>query len=225
MESDSQAMDFEAARHNMVDSQIRPNRVTDKRLLAAFAEVPRERFVPEDWQSLAYVDEAVPMGGGRYLIEPMVLALLLDNAEIATGSVVLVVGCNSGYSMAVLSGIAGTVVGLESDPGFIARATENLADIGADNAVIYEGGLLGGLPKQAPFDVIVFDGAISRVPEAYAAQVAEGGRIVAVVQKPDSPVGRGTVFTAVGGRLNAIDTFDAGTPVLPGFEPEPEFQF
>ena len=119
-------MDFAAARRNMVESQIRTNRVTDTRIVAALGEIPRELFVGEDRAGIAYVDEALSLGPGRYLMEPMAFAMLLQAAEIGGDDVVLDIGCATGYSSAVLARLAGTVVGLEEDAGFAARATELL---------------------------------------------------------------------------------------------------
>jgi len=218
-------MDFAAARHNMVESQVRPNRVTDPLLVEAMSSVPRERFVPEERRSIAYVDEALSIAPGRWLMEPMITGQLLQIAEVRRTDVVLVVGCATGYTAAVLSRLAGTVVALESDPALAAQATTLLAELGADNAVVVTGDLQQGYAKQAPYELVVFDGAVAEIPDAYAGQVAEGGRLVAVVARAANRMGRGTLFSRHGGRLTPRDHFDAGTPFLPGFAPQPAFTF
>ncbi len=216
-------MDFAAARHNMVENQIRPNRVTDPRVLSAMAELPREAFVPKALQSIAYVDEDIAIGEGRYLMEPMVLALLLQAADVRSTDVVLDIGCGTGYAAAVLARMASTVVTLESDAGLAVRATETLAELEIDTVAVVEGRLEKGYPKQAPYDVIFFGGAVSEVPPVITEQLADGGRLAAVIAG-DGP-GKGTLFTRYGGAVSRREMFDAGTPFLPGFAPSPTFTF
>ncbi len=222
-------MDFAAARSNMVESQVRTNRVTDTRVVSALMDIPRERFVPEPKRGIAYVDEAILLGEGRYLVEPMILARLLQEAAVTLSDVALVVGSASGYAAAVLARLAGTVVALESSPALVAESTALLSDVGADNVAVVAGDLTAGYPKQAPYDVVYFDGAIAAVPDAIAAQTRDGSRIVAVVRPDDGP-GRGSLFLNVSGAKSADDLacrdlFDGGTPYLPGFEPRSAFVF
>ena len=216
-------MDFAAARHNMVESQIRPNRVNDPLVLSAMAELPRETFVPKGLQSIAYVDEDIAIGPGRYLMEPMVLALLLQAAEVRSTDVVLDIGCGTGYAAAVLAQMASTVVALESDAGLAARAAGTLAELELDTVDVVTGRLQNGYPKQAPYDVIFFGGAVSRVPSAITDQLADGGRLVAVIA--NDGLGKGTLLTRHGGAVSQREMFDAGTPFLPGFAPAPTFTF
>jgi protein-L-isoaspartate(D-aspartate) O-methyltransferase len=222
-------IDFATARRNMVDSQIRPNRVTSPTLLQALLDVPRELFVPETERGVAYVDEDIPLQataeiGPRWLMEPMVFARLLQAAEIEKSEVVLHIGCGSGYGAAVLSRLAATVVAVESDPALSAAATSNLERLKVDNVAFIAGDLKKGCPAQAPYGVIVFDGAISRVDEQIGAQLAEGGRLVAVLR--DGPgMGKAILALRRGGKLSHRVLFDAGTPYLPGFVPEPSFVF
>jgi protein-L-isoaspartate(D-aspartate) O-methyltransferase len=216
--------EFAAARSNMVEGQIRPNKVTDPAIVAAFMAIPREQFVPKAARGIAYVDEDIPVGAGRFLIEPMVLARLIQEAHVAPGDAVLVVGAGSGYSSAVLSRVAGAVVGLESDPDLVRRASKALADLDVENAVVIEGPLTAGHPRQAPYDVILVDGGVSEVPQALIAQLGENGRLVAVVA-PRGRFGQAVLFERRGGIVSQRILFDAGTPLLPGFEPVPGFQF
>lgn len=217
-------MDYAAARLNMVESQVRPNRVTDPRIISAMMELPRENFVPKPLRGIAYVDEDVHIGGGRYLVEPMVLARLIQVAEIAPGDVVLEIGTGTGYGAAVLSRLASTVVALESDATLAKAATKTLGDLGIDNVAVVEGKLAEGYPQQAPYNVIVFSGAVEYIPPGIAEQLADGGRLVAVVAPPGQP-GKATLANRVGSTISSRIIFDAGTPVLPGFELEPGFVF
>ena len=171
-------VDFAAARFNMVESQLRTNKVTDLRLLGAFETVPRERFVPEPLRGIAYIDEDVPLGGGRFVMEPRVLARLLQAADPGPEDVALDLGCGSGYATAILSRLVATVVALEDDAALAAAANRTLEKLEIDNAVVVEGRLTEGYPKQAPYNVILLGGAVAEVPAAIADQLAEGGRLV-----------------------------------------------
>ena len=216
--------DPSVARHNMIESQIRTNKVTDGALIGAMGALPRELFVPEPLRPIAYVDEDLDIGDGRHLMEPMVLARLLQAAAVRARDVALVVGCGSGYSAAVLGRMCTTVVALESNPSLVARSTALLSELGIDNAVVIAGGLAEGHPDHAPYDVILIDGAVAEVPAAILDQLAEGGRLVTVVGGEDG-VGRGTLYGRRGGITSRRVVFDASTPLLPGFAPPPRFEF
>ena len=216
--------DFAAARANMVESQIRPNRVTDPALIGALAALPREQFLPVEWRPLAYVDADLAIGGGRHLMEPMVLARLIQTAAPEADEIALVVGCGTGYAAAVLSRLCETVIGVESDRALAGRAAATLTDLGIDNALIVEGPARDGYAKQAPYDLILFDGALPVFPEALAAQCAEGGRMVGVLDS-GAGVGRATVGTKFGGLVSQRPVFDAGVPLLPEFAETGVFSF
>lgn len=217
------ATDYSAARANMVESQIRPNKVTDPAVIAAFLAVPRERFVPMALKGVAYVDEDIPIGAGRYLVEPMILARLLQFAMPKPTEVALEIGAGNGYGTAVLAHLVGTVVGLDSDPGLVQEATRNLAALGIDNAAMVTGPLLAGHPDQAPYDLIIFSGAVSKVPAEVEAQLAEGGRLLAV--EGGEGVGRAVLIVREGGVLSRRVIFDAATPLLPDTGRKAEFVF
>ncbi len=216
-------MDYASARRNMVESQLRPNKVTDPALLDALASVPRELFVPEPLRGVAYVDEDIPLGRGRFLMEPMILGRLLELAAVRPSDAALVVGAGLGYSAAVLARIAGRVVALEGDPELAQQAAQMLRTLGVSNVVLVEGPLAEGAPRQAPFDVILFDGAVDRVPPAILDQLADEGRLVVVIRS--SGIGRATLMTRQAGIMAGRVAFDAAVPRLPGFEPAPAFIF
>ena len=217
-------IDYGAARLNMVEGQLRTNEVTDPALLDAFLSVPRERFVPEGLRGAAYVDDDIPLGGGRYLLEPLVLARLALLAEAGAADRVMLVGADTGYGAAILARVASSVVALESDPGLAKTARSLLGELGCRNVSVIEGPLERGHPGGAPYHAIIFGGAIAAVPRAIQDQLGEGGRIAAVV-KSGAGVGQATKMTRIGHELSRRAMFDAATPMLPSFVPEPSFIF
>ena len=217
-------MDHVAARYTMVQNQIRTNRVTDPKIIAAMSELPRERFAPDWARGIAYVDEDIPLNGGRYLTEPLTSALLLQAAEINADDVVLDVGCGTGYISAISARIASAVVALESDAELAARAVATLAELGIETATIVVGPLREGWPAQAPYDVIVFGGAVSAIPAKIVGQLAQGGRMVVVVAE-DKGLGCGTLLLRQGGTVSRRPIFEAAISVLPEFALEPTFRF
>lgn len=214
--------DFAELRVRMVDGQIRPNNVTSHRLISAFLETPREAFVPAAMRELAYIDADIPLGeGGRVLIQPMVLARLIQEIDVAATDKVLEVGTASGYGAALLSPLAASVVALESDPALAAMARRALSSHA--NVSVVEGALDAGFAAGGPYDAIIVTGAIEVFPEKLAAQLADGGRLILVD-------GRGNAAEAVlyrksGGTLSGRPLFNASLPVLPGMETRPAFAF
>jgi protein-L-isoaspartate(D-aspartate) O-methyltransferase len=217
-------VDYSAARLNMVEGQLRTNEVTDPALLAAFLAVPRERFVPEALRGAAYVDDDLPLGGGRWIMEPLVLARLIQMSAVGPRDRALFVGADTGYGAAVLAKVAGSVVALESDPRLAATARGLLSELGYRNVSVIEGPLESGHAGGAPYDAILFGGAIAEVPQALQDQLAEGGRIAAVV-KSGAGVGQATAMTRIGRTLSRRAVFDSATPMLPSFVPQPSFVF
>jgi protein-L-isoaspartate(D-aspartate) O-methyltransferase len=215
---------LDAARTHMIESQIRPNKVTDERVLDAFARIRRELFVPEHLRQVAYIDEDLPLGGGRYLMEPRVAARLLQVAKVERTDTALIVGAGIGYEAALVSCLARNVVALEEDPELARRARAALVDHGIASVSVVEGPTPQGHRPRVPYDVILFGGAVAEVPSEIASQLAEEGRLLAIV-KPGNGVGRATLTTRTGGVLARRVIFDAATPLLPGFLPKPAFVF
>ena len=215
---------FETARRNMVDCQLRTNKLVDDALIAAFSEIPRERFVPEAMQAIAYVDEDIPLGNGRYLMEPMVFARILQELAITPGDIVLDVGCATGYSSAILSRMAATVVALECDHAMATLANDLLTSLSADNAIVIEGPLAEGYAKQGPYDVIWVGGAVAEISDRLSDQLAEGGRLAAVIDDGTRP-GEAYLMLKRHGIVSRRALFDANVPRLPGFEPKMGFVF
>ena len=218
--------DFAAARRMMVDGQVRTNDVTDPRIIAAMLELPRERFVPMRHAGLSYADLDVPVSeapSARRLLKPMVLAKLIQAAEIGAQDRVLDIACGTGYSSALLGRLASSVMALEEDPALAETARDNLREVGAANVKVEAGPLSEGWPAGAPYDVILLNGAAEIVPDRLLRQLGEGGRLVGVVGQ--SPAGKGIVYRCRGGRASRLPIFDAAAPPLRGFAEPPAFVF
>jgi protein-L-isoaspartate(D-aspartate) O-methyltransferase len=214
----------EAARSHMIESQLRPNKVTDDRVLNAFASVRRELFLPEHLRPVAYIDEDLPLGAGRYLMEPMVAARLLQVASTARTDTALIVGAGTGYEAALTAMLARNVFALEEDPELARRGRAALVEHAIALVNVVEGPLRDGYRARAPYDVILFGGAVAELPSNIVAQLAEGGRLLAVVRGGEA-VGRATLTTRTGGVVSHRVIFDAATHLLPGFAPKPAFAF
>ncbi|MBK5911271.1 protein-L-isoaspartate O-methyltransferase [Rhodothalassium salexigens] len=213
----------DAHRLAMIAGQLKVNRVNDDRTLEAIKAVPREKFVPAAYRGVAYVDEDLPIATDRYLMEPMVFARLVLEAGIGDGDTVLDVGCGTGYSTAVLARLAESVLAVESDPDLAKSAESKLAALGVDNAAVLQAPLPHGAPDQAPFDVIFLNGAVEVDPDGLIAQLADGGRLVCV--RKHKGTSRAHIVRKTDRVWGGRDLFDAYTPVLPGFEAAPAFEF
>ena len=221
-------IDFTIARLNMVESQVRPNGITDRRIIAAIETVPREFYVPENRRALAYMDEDIPLEasdhgeGPRALIEVMAFARMLQHAAIKPTDKVLVVGAETGYGAAVICQMAASVVALECDKGLAHRARTHLAD--RSNVTMLEGPLAAGAPAHQPFDVILLEGRAEDVPQTLLDQLADDGRLVAVVGETD--IAQACVYSRSGGTIAVRQVFDASVTALPGLKKKrPAFVF
>jgi len=218
---------FAAARQKMVDCQVRPSDVTDSRIIDAMLAVPREAFVPENQRAMAYLDLDLDISEGgsakRYLIKPVVIAKMLQAAEIGDTDRVLVTGWATGYTAAVVARLAGQVTATESDSGQAAKARAVLAQLGLGNVSFRAADPAEGDPANAPYDVIVLDGATEITPDRLYGQLKEGGRLVGVFATSKPP--RAMIVTRSHGDFGHRALFDATVPVLPGLERRPEFVF
>jgi protein-L-isoaspartate(D-aspartate) O-methyltransferase len=223
------AVDYATQRKNMVESQVRPSDVTDRRIIRAMLELPRERFVAERFRALAYMDGPVPLEAAgpaalrRSLLPARTLAKLVQAAEVAADASVLDVGAGTGYGAALLGRLAESVVALESDLDLAGAARAALADVGARNVTVIEGALTQGWPNEGPYDAIVVEGAVSEIAPELLDQLKDGGRLVAIVG--GHTAGRATLWRRDGSAFGRTSIFDATADILPGFEKAATFAF
>lgn len=213
----------------MVESQVRPSDVTDRRVLRAMGELQREAFVPERLRPVCYMDQdivlpaAAPGATERFLLAPRLQAKLVQALQLSEAAKVLDLGCASGYSTALIAAIAHRVIAIEHDPHQAAFARDALAKLEIANAEVRAGDLAAGASEEAPFDAILINGAVDEVPETLLDQLKDGGRLIAV--KTGQGTGRATEWLRVGGSFATAPLFDAASPLLSPFRKEPSFSF
>lgn len=213
--------DFNAARAAMIHSQLQPTGVIDERLVKAIADVRRELFVMPGREAAAYADRGVAISADRDMMAPLSLGLLLQRLSISSKDRVLVIGAGTGWSAAVVSRLAGATVALEEEAALAERARTLLSGV---PVAVQQGPLQAGWPDAAPYDAILVDGAVARLPQSFADQLAEGGRLAAIIAGEDS-VMRASIAVKAAGVLVPEPFFDADAPFLPGFQPVSAFRF
>lgn len=216
-------VDMQQQRIKMVDGQVRTTDVTDIAILTAMLSVPREAFVPANRRLLAYVDEDIQIAPGRFLMQASPFARLVQLAALRPGDRVLDIGCGMGYSSAVLSRIAGSVVALESDEALAGHAEAALSAQGYDNVTVVKGPLVDGHPAKAPYDAILINGSVDVVPAALTDQLAEGGRLVAVIGEGNA--GRTMLYLREGGLVSSRRAFNTALKPLAAFARVAAFEF
>ncbi|RVV99903.1 protein-L-isoaspartate O-methyltransferase [Mesobaculum littorinae] len=215
--------DYTRRRVMMVDTQVRPSDVTKFPIIDAMLTVPREDFVPSEKRESAYAGANMELGQGRAILEPRTFAKMLDAIDVGPDELVLDLGPAFGYSAAVLSRLAEAVVAVEPDEAMAAEAEGALSEFGADNVAVVTGPLADGAPQHGPYDAIIVEGGVARIPQALTDQLAEGGRIVAIFVEGRLGVVR--VGHKIDGAITWRFAFNAGAPILPGFEAEAAFVF
>ena len=223
---DKQEKQFKKARQSMVQSQIHPMGVSDEKVLEAFNTVPREYFVPEDKKCGCYCDEDIEIATNRFLMEPAVLARLIQAADLKEEEVALTIGSGVGYNAAILSHLVTTVVALEEDKELIEQAQKSWDELSYCNIAGIEGTICEGAKEHAPYDVIIINGAVCEIPEKVKAELNVGGRLMALVKAKGQTVAKAMKIKCIEkGRYEETILFDAGTPYLPAFAPKQEFVF
>ena len=213
---------FAERRTVMVDTQVRPSDVTKFPIIEAMLSVQREDFVPRAKREAAYMGENLSLGGNRVVLEPRTLAKMLDALDISNDELVLDVGCGYGYSSAVIAHMAEAVVGVEDDESMAREAQDALSAAGIDTVIVHEGPLKDGAPQHGPYDVLIIEGGVAQVPDALLAQLKDGGRAACVFM--DGALGEVRIGYKMDGKVTWRMAFNAGAPVLAGFETHGAFQ-
>ncbi|SDF56810.1 protein-L-isoaspartate O-methyltransferase family protein [Sulfitobacter delicatus] len=214
--------DFAARRTTMVDTQVRPSDVTKFPIINAMLTVPREDFVPAAQREAAYLGENLDLGQGRVVLDPRTLAKMLDHLDITNDELVLDVGCAMGYSSAVIAHMAEAVVAVEEDEAMATEAQEALAEVGSDNVIVHVGPLAEGAPQHGPYDAVIVQGAVEEVPAGLVEQIKDGGRIACLFM--EEGLGEVRVGYKQNDQISWRSEFNAGAPVLRGFERQVAFQ-
>lgn len=215
-------IDFAKARENMVECQVKPGGVRDTNIWDVLNEIPREVFLPEELQVLAYMDKDIEFGARR-LIAPTTFARLAELADIQPNDLILDIACGTGYSTAVLASLGGTVVGLEQDDALVQQGSEIFQNLNIDNAVIVQGSHAEGQSKQGPYDVIFINGFISEIPDQLISQLAGNGRLVCITENGGAACG--VCVSKLESGLHRRNGFEISTGPVPGFEKEARFIF
>jgi protein-L-isoaspartate(D-aspartate) O-methyltransferase len=208
--------DYTQRRTMMVDTQIRPSDVTKFPIIEALLSVPREVFVPDDKREAAYVGDNLDLGRGRVMLDPRTLAKMLDALDIGNDELVMDVGCALGYSAAVIARMAEAVVAVEENEAMASEAQDVLAEQGADNVIVHPGSLAEGAAQHGPYDVITVQGAVEHLPQVLIDQLKDGGRMAVLFA--EGALGAVRIGYKIDGEMNWRFAFNAGAPVLPGFE-------
>lgn len=214
-------LDFSQARKNMVEGQIRPNRITHQVLIEAMRDIPREAFVPDDQKAFAYCDENIPLDGGRVILSPLTTATLLQAASITENDSVLIVGCGTGYLSVLVAKIAGSVIAIDDNPLFTEVAEENAKDFDILNITFHNGPLTKGYPKHAPYSLIIIEGAVQDVPARLTDQLEDEGRLITILDEGES--GNLVIYKKIGGKIAHMPLFSMGAPLIHDFAKQREF--
>jgi len=223
-------IDFNQARQNMVDGQVRTNKVTDHALIRQMRRIPRELFVPPELRSTCYVDADLRLPNGRFLLEPMVLARLIQSADIKPNDRVLDVGCATGYSTALIAGLGALVLGIEEDRKLIADAVPIHEELEVGNTVFAVAPLLDGYPTNAPYDVIIVNGAVAELPTKLFDQLADNGRLLCIWRDPSDgaiplTVGKAMIYQKSNNVVSGRALFDAASPYIVPLSRKQKFVF
>ena len=218
-------MDFKIARKNMVENQIRANKVTSLNVINAFLDVPREKFVPDALQEISYVDEDIQLSRNRFMMKPMILARLFQSLNLKGNENILHVGSNSGYGSAILSRMCSSVISLESDKKLFETSIQTFSTMGFDNVVPLHGSMENGVEKEAPFDIIFIEGSIETEPKSLFGQLNENGKLIAIIRPANIKIGKAKLFFKISNEIGLENLFDAQVSKLSIFKSKTKFSF
>ena len=218
-------MRFATLRKAMVDSQIRPNKVIDDQVIEAFSTVPRELFVNRQMQELAYIDEDIHLSGGRFIIEAMVMARMVQALKLSPSDNVMCIGAGNGYGAAILSSLAASVIAVETRIQMVEKAQQIVAGLDIGNVAVVKSRLQDGYPSEAPYQGIIIEGGVEYVPQTMFEQLSDGGHLVCVLRSQGLDVGEATLWLKQSEHVTSKALFTAQVPVLDEFKLKPKFAF
>ena len=218
-------MRFVTLRKAMVDSQIRPNKVIDDQVIEAFSTVPRELFVNRHMQEMAYIDEDIHLSGGRFIIEAMVMARMVQALKLTPSDNVMCIGAGNGYGAAILSSLAASVIAVETRSQMVEKAQQIVAGLDIGNVAVVKSRLQDGYPSEAPYQGIIIEGGVEYVPQALFDQLSDGGHLVCVLRPRGLDVGEATIWHKLSEHVTPKALFTAQVPVLDEFKSKPKFAF
>ena len=218
-------MDFKIARSNMVENQIRANKVTNLSVINAFKDVPREKFVPDSLQEISYVDEDIQLSRNRFMMKPMILARLFQSLNLQGNENILHVGSNTGYGSAILSRMCSSVISLESDKKLFEKSIHAFSNMGFDNVVPLHGSMESGVEKEAPFDIIFIEGSIETEPNGLFTQLNNNGKLIAIIRPVNIKIGKAKLFFKIRDEIGKENLFDAQVSKLSIFKSKTKFSF
>ena len=218
-------MQFATLRKAMVDSQIRPNKVIDVQVIEAFSTVPRELFVSRQMQEMAYIDEDIHLSGGRFIIEAMVMARMIQALKLVPSDNVMCIGAGTGYGAAILSSLAASVIAIETRTQMVEKAQQIVASLDIGNVAVVKSRLQEGYPSEAFYQGIIIEGGVEYVPQALFDQLSDGGHLVSVLRMQGVDVGEATLWHKHNGHVTSKALFTAQVPVLDEFKLKPKFTF
>lgn len=217
-------MDYKAARHSMIESQLRTNQIHNEKVLEVIGKIDRQDFVPKTYKDVAYVDEDIPIATDRVMMEPLLAATFLQTAEIKESDEVLVVAAGLGYELALVHEFTNSVVAVEGNIQLRKQAEENLNDKSIDSIAFKASGYNNeGAPEYAPFDVIMILGSVAVLPDTFMEQLREGGRLIYIER--NGSVGNLVKLTKTKDGIVTKYIRNAYTPILPRFTKKEEFIF
>ena len=218
-------MQFATLRKAMVDSQIRPNKVIDDQVIEAFATIPRELFVSRQMQDLAYIDEDIHLSGGRFIIEAMVMARMIQALSLKPSDNVMCIGAGTGYGAAILSSLVSSVIAIETRINMVEKAQQIVAGLDIGNVAVVKSRLQEGYPSEAPYQGIIIEGGVEFVPQTLFDQLSDGGHVVSVHRPRGRDVGEATLWHKSNKHVTSKGLFTAQIPLLDEFKLKPKFVF
>ena len=218
-------MNYDLARKNMVENQIRANKVTNLKVIDAFSNVKREIFVPDKLKEISYNDEDIALSKNRFMMKPMFLARLFQSLDLKGNENILHIGANLGYGSAILSQLCSAVISIEKDKKLFEKSIDTLSEIGFDNVVPLHGPMENGVPKEAPFDVIFIEGSIEEKPEELFDQLNNNGKLIVIIKPENVNIGKAVLFFKLNNEIGNDVLFDAQVRKLPIFRHKPKFSF